>query len=56
VIDERDQADLNDREADKDDAGDDLLGGSIQHVKVTKRVCFFFFVRERSVSCLTRPT
>ncbi|KAI9456882.1 hypothetical protein HD554DRAFT_1839076 [Boletus coccyginus] len=36
VIDERDQADLNDREADKDD--DPLLGGSIQQVKVTKRV------------------
>ncbi|KAI9460073.1 hypothetical protein HD554DRAFT_1598622 [Boletus coccyginus] len=38
VIDERDQAALDDREADQDDAGDALPGGSIQHVKVTQRV------------------
>lgn len=38
VIDERDQAALDDREGDQDDASD-TLAGSIQHVKVTSRVC-----------------
>ena len=36
VIDERDQAALDDREGDVDDTGDT---GPIQHVKVTSRVC-----------------
>lgn len=38
VIDERDQADLLDHEGDKDDTGE---ATSIQHVKVTSRVCCF---------------
>ncbi|KAH0839427.1 hypothetical protein J3R83DRAFT_202 [Lanmaoa asiatica] len=38
VIDERDQADLDDREGDQDDTSDTGFGGSIQHVKVTSRV------------------
>ncbi|KAF8128159.1 hypothetical protein EV363DRAFT_1585143 [Boletus edulis] len=38
VIDERDQAALDDREGDEEDAGDAFLGESVQHVKVTSRV------------------
>ncbi|KAG8218136.1 P-loop containing nucleoside triphosphate hydrolase protein [Butyriboletus roseoflavus] len=38
VIDERDQAALDDREGDKEDASDDSDGPSIQHVKVTSCV------------------
>ena len=38
VIDERDQAALDDREGDQDDAGDAILTTSIQRVKVTSRV------------------
>lgn len=41
VIDERDQAALDDREGDQDGASD-TLAGSIQHVKVTSRVCCFY--------------
>ncbi|KAG6373951.1 hypothetical protein JVT61DRAFT_6115 [Boletus reticuloceps] len=38
VIDERDQAALDDREGDGEDTGDAFLGESVQHVKVTSRV------------------
>lgn len=40
MIDERDQAALDDREADQEDASDAIMGGPIQHVKVTSRVCW----------------
>ena len=39
VIDEQDQATLDDREGDQENAGDTWFGGSIQHVKVTSQVC-----------------
>ncbi|KAG9309778.1 hypothetical protein JVU11DRAFT_10152 [Chiua virens] len=38
VIDERDQAALDDREAEQEEATDAVAGGSIQHVQVTSRV------------------